>query len=190
MYEGIEVTVPPLMTFFMKKFVSQPFNHKNNIEKTGFFTRKGLSLLERIVNDKINQTNKLMTEFTQPLEPIHPIGELAKKAEKVISLANQYGEGWLLPAEVVAMANSGVQNILSLQPFGCIANHVVAKGISKKLSALYPDLNYLALDMDAGNSDANVQNRLAFFIHSAQQTVPEFPDARNKNAPLQQNFVN
>ncbi|MBD3276452.1 MAG: CoA activase [Candidatus Marinimicrobia bacterium] len=190
MNEGIEVTVPPLMTFFLKKFVSQPFNHENNIEKTGYFARKGLSLLERIVDDKIRQTNKLMTQFRQPLEPIHPIGELAKKAVKVISLTNQYGEGWLLPAEVVAMAESGIQNILSLQPFGCIANHIVAKGISKKLSSLYPDLNYMTLDMDAGNSDANVQNRLAFFIHSAQQSVPEFRDARNKNAALQQQLVN
>jgi predicted nucleotide-binding protein (sugar kinase/HSP70/actin superfamily) len=88
---------------------------------------------------------------------------------------NQAGEGWLLPGEIIAMAESGIRNIISLQPFGCIANHVVAKGISSKLSRLYPDLNFLNLDMDAGNSDVNLQNRLDFFIHSAKaHDRPEF----------------
>ena len=109
-----------------------------------------------------------MVHFKHKLEPIIPPADLSVQASKVVSLVNQAGEGWLLPGEIISMAESGVRNIISLQPFGCIANHVVAKGISSKLSRLYPDLNFLNLDMDAGNSDVNLQNRLDFFIHSAK----------------------
>lgn len=171
MKEGIEVTVPPLFNFFIQTLVNLPFNYANHIKKSNSLTRDGLSVLRRIVDDKISKTNELMTNFEQSLEPLHSISKLAKNAEKVINLSNQAGEGWLLPAEVVSMAESGIHNVLSLQPFGCIANHIVAKGISPKVSRLYPELNYLTLDMDAGNSDVNVQNRLAFFIHAAKNSV-------------------
>lgn len=132
------------------------------------FVRKGLNLIQRILDEKIGQANALMSDFKLGLNPIHTIREMESKAEKVVNLCNQFGEGWLLPADIVAMAESGIRNILGLQPFGCIANHIVAKGIAKKLTSLYHDLNFLSLDMDAGNSDANIQNRLALFIHPAK----------------------
>lgn len=171
MNEGIQVTMPLLITFFMQTFVNIPFNHAHHIERSNLLDRMGLSFVQRLVDIKIGQTNKIMSNFKFDLDPIQSAKELSQKAKSVINLANQAGEGWLLPGEVVTMADSGIQNIICLQPFGCIANHVVGKGISKKLASLYPDLNYLALDMDAGNSDANIQNRLAFFIHITKELV-------------------
>lgn len=168
MNKGIQVVMPPMLTFFLQTFINIPFNHANHIEKARLLDRKALGLLRQIIEKKIQQVNDLMTHFNHTLEPIILPQILANKAEKVINLCNQAGEGWLLPGEIVAMAEGGIRNIISLQPFGCIANHVVAKGIATKLSQLFPDLNLLNLDMDASNSDANIQNRLDFFIHSAK----------------------
>jgi len=168
MRSGIEVVVPPLLTFFSQPFVNIAFNHSNNIDKTGFVERKTQDLLHRIVVGRVREVNGLMPQFRHSLEPISVPDALGMQASRVISLVNQAGEGWLLPGEVVSMAESGIRNIISLQPFGCIANHIVSKGIGSKLSRLFPDLNFLNLDMDAGNSDVNLQNRLDFFIHSAK----------------------
>ncbi len=173
--EGIQVFVPPLMTFFMQSIVNISFNAAHHIQSCNRLGQKGLSFVQRLVDRRIRHVNTLMSSFKVDLGPIPSAFELARKAETVISLANQAGEGWLLPGEVVTMAESGIRNIISLQPFGCIANHIVAKGMSKKLTDLFPDLNFLALDMDAGNSDANIQNRLAFFIHTAKQAGQDHP---------------
>jgi len=77
-----------------------------------------------------------------------------------ISMAAQFGEGWLLPAEIVSFAKEGIYNVISLQPFGCIANHIISKGIEKRIKDLYPEMNLLSLDFDSGVSDVNVMNRL------------------------------
>ena len=129
--EGIEVTVPSLVTFFIQTFVNIPFNDTHHIEPSSPLGRHGLAMVKKLVDNKIRQTNHLMSGFKFELNPIQSAFELSKKAEKVVNLSNQAGEGWLLPGEVVTMAESGIRNIISLQPFGCIANHIVAKGISK-----------------------------------------------------------
>lgn len=82
----------------------------------------------------------------------------------MISLSAQFGEGWLLPAEVVSFAQAGVNNVLSLQPFGCIANHIISKGVERRIKMLYPRMNLLSLDFDSGVSDVNVANRLHLMI--------------------------
>ena len=70
----------------------------------------------------------------------------------------------MLPAEIISYANKGVDSVISLQPFGCIANHIVSKGIEKRLKNLYPAINLLSLDFDSGVSDVNIKNRLLLFI--------------------------
>lgn len=66
--------------------------------------------------------------------------------------------------QICHLAESGIHNVISVQPFGCIANHIISKGIEKRIKALYPDLSLLFLDFDAGTSEANVQNRLHFML--------------------------
>ena len=92
----------------------------------------------------------------------------AELASRIINMAANFGEGWLIPAEMSALAESGVKNIISLQPFACISNHIIAKGIEKKIRKFYPDLNMLVLDFDGGTSEANVFNRLHFMIENEQ----------------------
>ena len=98
--------------------------------------------------------------YYKPEQDIKTISEYAKD---VISLSAQFGEGWLLPAEVIAFMKDGCNNVVSMQPFGCIANHIVARGIEKKLKKEYPQLNMLSLDFDGGVSEANIANRLLLF---------------------------
>ena len=82
----------------------------------------------------------------------------------MVSINAQFGEGWMLPAEVLSLARQGVGHVISLQPFGCIANHIVIKGIEKRIRQLWPDLHLLTLDFDSGVSEVNVMNRLLLFV--------------------------
>ena len=96
---------------------------------------------------------------------------MSRKAGKIVSLANQFGEGWLIPAEVAAFVDDGVNQVVSLQPFGCIANHIISKGIEKKVKELYPNLSLLFLDFDNDISEVNIINRLQFMIMTAKEKM-------------------
>jgi predicted nucleotide-binding protein (sugar kinase/HSP70/actin superfamily) len=101
----------------------------------------------------------------------HPdIDTIAKNAQEILSLNHQYGEGWLISGEVASFVKDGIPNVLCLQPFGCIANHIVAKGAEKKMRELYPQLNLLFLDADAGVSEVNFFNRMHFFLNHAKES--------------------
>jgi len=103
--------------------------------------------------------------------PFPQIRDIAEKASRVMDLANQFGEGWLIAGEIIKMVEHGIENILCLQPFGCIANQVIAKGIEKGLKDLYPNLNILFIDLDPNTSEANMFNRLHFLVKSAKITL-------------------
>jgi predicted nucleotide-binding protein (sugar kinase/HSP70/actin superfamily) len=97
------------------------------------------------------------------------IRDLASRASRIVSLADQFGEGWLIPADISELAERGVHNVLCLQPFGCIANHIVAKGVETRMRELFPQLNMLYLDMDPGAGEANLLNRLHFIVQGARE---------------------
>lgn len=79
-------------------------------------------------------------------------------------MSAQFGEGWMLPGEIATLYRHGVKNILSLQPFGCIANHIVVRGVEKRIKSLFPDINLLCLDFDGGVSEVNLINRMLLFV--------------------------
>ena len=106
----------------------------------------------------------------------HDLKELAEAASGVISLANQAGEGWLLTAEMIAMLKNGMGNIVCLQPFGCLANHITGRGLERKLKVMFPHLNLLSLDMDAGTSEVNIVNRLHFMVIAAKEEINSKPE--------------
>ena len=117
----------------------------------------------KVIKRHINKVNKIASKFRYYI-PFNDIFEEAEEAANVITLNAQFGEGWLLPAEIISYINCGANNIVSLQPFGCIANHIISKGIEKKLKDLYPAINLLSLDFDSGVSDVNIKNRLLLFV--------------------------
>jgi predicted nucleotide-binding protein (sugar kinase/HSP70/actin superfamily) len=103
-------------------------------------------------------------------EPLH-IEDLAAKAEKVTSLGNQCGEGWLLAGEMVELIDSGVENIVCMQPFACLPNHVVGKGMMKPLRQYNPLANIAAIDYDPGASDVNQLNRIKLMMATAHKNL-------------------
>ena len=167
MAHGMEV-VPPLITpFFLQEFVNVVRNREMGLPAPSVPTAvvKMLYSLARRRTEKFNRAASRFRYF----RPFGDIREEARLADGIVSPAAQAGEGWLLPAEICTLAESGVKNVISLQPFGCIANHVVSKGIERALLRRYPDLNLLSLDFDSGISRVNVTNRLLLFINRARR---------------------
>lgn len=99
---------------------------------------------------------------------IEHIGELTKP---FLSLGNQYGEGWFLTGEMIELILSGVPNIVCIQPFACLPNHVVGKGVIKALKKEYPQANIAALDYDPGASEVNQLNRIKLMLSAAKSAM-------------------
>lgn len=165
--QDVEVVPPVLTDFFMQTFVNSKARAADAVEKrkiSDFFKNIGYYLVKK----EIKKVNKICASFRY-FTPFSDIFYEAKLAEKVITLNAQFGEGWLLPAEIMSYAENGIQSVISLQPFGCIANHIVSKGVEKKIKLLYPTINLLSLDFDSGVSDVNVKNRLLLFVDKLKE---------------------
>ena len=102
-----------------------------------------------------------------------PIEQIAALAEPFLAQGNQYGEGWFLAGEMAELLTTGVSNIVCIQPFACLPNHVVGKGVIKKLRAHYPDANIVAVDYDPGSSEANQLNRLKLMLAVAKKKAAQ-----------------
>ena len=109
----------------------------------------------------------LSRRFTAPIR----FSVLRKKVKSLVSLGHQTGEGWLLTAEMVKMLESGINNILCMQPFGCLPNHITGKGLIKELKRRYTDANIIAVDYDPGASEVNQVNRIKLMMTVAKQEV-------------------
>lgn len=162
----VEVVIPPLFEFMMQAFVNGRAMKNSNIS-----TSSGMNALNRFLEweagHQLKHYEKLLEDF-RFYRPVFPIRKTAADAAEIISLTNQYGEGWLIPGEITSFVRQKVTDVICMQPFGCIANHIVGKGIEKKMKEKYPDLNLLFLDFDAGTSKVNLLNRLHFLIQNKE----------------------
>ena len=161
--QKIEPVIPPILEFFMQSFVNTEANIEHNIERQGVFAKILMVFLEKLGNKYVNKINNILSEFRY-YQPFHNIRHMAEKAEQILTLTNQFGEGWLIPAGISTFAEDGVNNVISLQPFGWIANHVVSKGVEKRMKDIYPNLNLLYLEFDDGAGEVNILNRLHFMV--------------------------
>jgi len=161
---GVEVVPPLLAPFFLQEFVNIEVKKRMKLSTTRVPDFILHHMYNKIVGKHIKRINRIASKYRY-FRPFTNIYDEAQYAEDIVSLAAQFGEGWLLPADIIGYLQSGVRHVVSLQPFGCIANHIVSKGIEKKLHKLYPQLNLLSLDFDSGVSAANVDNRLLLFLN-------------------------
>lgn len=164
--QGVEVVAPSIYNFFANSFVNRHINKKYHIKPVNqpLFVSDALYKL-------IFHFAKKFDKVCAPFPYYRPFADMFHEAElasRIINMAANFGEGWLIPAEMSALAESGVKNVISLQPFACISNHIIAKGIEKKIRKFYPDLNMLFIDFDGGTSEANVFNRLHFMIENSK----------------------
>lgn len=159
---GYEVVLPTFLKFFLYGFFSNLYNKKKNIHikrgslLTGKITYKAITHYQNLIEKELLKFDRYEKEI--PLEEI-----IKEEKNTPLPLYVQFGEGWLLSAEIVEMIKSNVQDVISLQPFGCISNHIVAKGVYRYLKDTF-DLNLLLLDYEAGTSDVNVINRIKLFL--------------------------
>lgn len=168
--EGCEANVPGLVDFFLYGFAN-PLTAKHELGSSVLAraTRSaGIKLIEGIRNHL-----DAMLEASERFEPYEPILSLAKKAEKVLSLCNNMGEGWLLTAEMIDLIEHGTPNIVCAQPFACLPNHVVGKSVIKRLRQMHPESNIVAVDYDPGASEVNQLNRIKLMISVAKENFKE-----------------
>ena len=171
--QGVEIVLPPMLDFLIQSFVNTEVADRENLKRNKLAI--GINgILERLLEHYQRPIEQAMHQFrfTQPEWSIH---QKAEAASKIISLANKFGEGWLIPAEISEFAERGINNVVSMQPFGCIANHIIAKGIETKIKAQYPKMNLLFLDFDADVSRVNIHNRLYFMIRNSFEEYENTP---------------
>ncbi len=166
--EGAEAVVPDLLDFLLYCFKNTEFRadvlgKKKSSARNG---RLGIRFLEALRRPAVQELKK-SRHFTPP----GSIDETARMAETVVSLGNQTGEGWFLTGEMLELIHSGVNNIVCTQPFGCLPNHMVGKGVIKKLRRLYPMSNVVAIDYDPGASEVNQLNRLKLMLSTAHKNL-------------------
>ena len=169
--QGVEPVLPPLSKFFLNAFASREARIEGNVNERSipkFIT----NWVEKYAYKIIRKMEARITHYPYYI-PVSDVHEDARNASEIINLNSQFGEGWGISAEFGEFARYGVNNVVSLQPFGCIANHVISKGIEKRTREIYPNLNLLFLDFDSGMSEANIFNRLHFMIKNAKSSAEE-----------------
>lgn len=163
--EGAEVVVPDLLDFFSYSSLNGVIKYDELLvgsKKTKAVNSIAVKVIDMYKKPSVEAFKK-SKRFTKPSN----IKEIAHKANKFLSLANQSGEGWFLTGEMVELLDSGVDNILCLQPFACLPNHITGKGMIKKLKDAYPMSNIVPIDFDAGISEVNQINRIKLMLTNA-----------------------
>ena len=166
--EGAEAVMPDLMDFLLYCFYNSNFKRDNlgGKSSTARLCNMGISLLEyfrRVARKELSAS----VHFNPPAK----ISDLADMAQDFVSLGNQTGEGWFLTGEMLELIHSGVNNIVCTQPFGCLPNHIVGKGVIKEIRNAYPNSNIIAVDYDPGASEVNQLNRIKLMLATAQKNL-------------------
>ena len=166
--EGAEAVVPDLADFLLYCFYNQIYKaeHLGGKKRTAHIAKAGISFVEFFRGSAV-KAFKRSKHFTPPCS----IYETAKNAESIVSIGNQTGEGWFLTGEMVELIHMGVPNIVCCQPFACLPNHIVGKGVIKELRHQYPASNIVAIDYDPGASEVNQLNRIKLMLGSANKKL-------------------
>ena len=168
-HEGAEAVVPDLIDFMLYCFYNQIYKAKElgTSKKASLVSSLGIWAIEHVLRKASTSEFKKSKHFTPPT----PIREIAEFAKPIVSIGNQTGEGWFLTGEMVELIHDGVPNIVCTQPFGCLPNHVVGKGVIKALRKAYPESNIVAIDYDPGASEVNQLNRIKLMLSTANSKL-------------------
>ncbi|MGN1047103.1 MAG: acyl-CoA dehydratase activase-related protein [Eubacteriales bacterium] len=173
--EGAETVVPDMLDFFNysvfgSQYKAEYLGAKKTSAAVSAAVIKMIELLRKPAIDALKKSKRF--------EPPISIYKTAEMTKPFLSLGNQYGEGWFLAGEMVELLTSGTPNIVCIQPFACLPNHVVGKGVIKALRKAYPMANIAAVDYDPGASEVNQLNRIKLMLSAAKNS-----DLTEKHAP-------
>ena len=168
--EGAEAVVPDLLDFMYYSFYNLNFKSENLgfSRRQAFLCNEGIRLMDWFRADA-RKALLASKHFDAPGDIRH----MAEMAEHFVSLGNMTGEGWFLTGEMLELIEGGTSNIVCTQPFGCLPNHVVGKGVIKELRRAYPKANIIAVDYDPGASEVNQLNRIKLMLATAQAALKE-----------------
>lgn len=172
--EGAEAVMPDLIDFFLYCAYDANFKYKN---LSGSFKKLVVNNLAILGIEYYRRHMKKYLRKSRRFDAPHSIYELADSASQILSIGNQTGEGWFLTAEMIELIKSGAGNIVCMQPFACLPNHVTGKGMIKELRRRYPQSNIVAVDYDPGASEVNQLNRIKLMMSVAFKNL--------KNPPVQ-----
>ena len=166
--EGGEAVMPDLVDFFLYCFYNAYFKESNfeGRHMSTAIAQAGIDLVDFFRKDIVKALNA-SKRFTAPSKIEH----IAKQASEIISLGNQTGEGWFLTGEMLELIESGCMNIVCMQPFACLPNHITGKGVIKAIKKKYPTSNIVAIDYDPGASEVNQLNRIKLMFASAKRNT-------------------
>lgn len=167
--EGAEPVVPDLIDFMLYCFYNQIYKAEQlgTSKKAARLSKLGIWAIEHLLRGAAADELKKSRHFDPPTS-IYKIVEYAKP---IVSIGNQTGEGWFLTGEMVELIHENVPNIVCTQPFACLPNHVVGKGVIKALRKAYPESNIVAIDYDPGASEVNQLNRIKLMLSTAQTNL-------------------
>jgi len=166
--EGAEAVMPDLLDFFFYCFYNSNFKSENLGAKKS--TTRVLNIAIKYL-EYLRKAAKVAFEQSKHFTPPSPIGDLADMAKDYVSLGNQTGEGWFLTGEMLELIHTGVPNIVCAQPFACLPNHIVGKGVIKELRNSHPESNIVAVDYDPGASEVNQLNRIKLMLATANRNL-------------------
>ncbi len=164
--EGGEVVMPDMLDFFSYNVYGGVYNHKT------LGTSKKMAVALNITLRlflSLRLPVSCMLSLSKRFHPAVSFRKLKKKVQGIVSLGQQTGEGWLLTAEMVELIEDGVTNVLCMQPFGCLPNHITGRGVIKELKRRYPHANITAVDYDASTSETNQINRIKLIMALAKK---------------------
>ena len=167
--EGAEVVMPDFADFFLYMAYDSIVERElfAGRLKDKLFAQMFISLVE-FFRRPMRKALKKSRRFTPP----YKIGETARLAKKHVSLGNMAGEGWFLTGEMVKLIHEGVPNVVCLQPFGCLPNHITGKGVIHSLRSDCKGANIVAIDCDPGSSEVNQLNRIKLMLAVAKERNP------------------
>ena len=166
--EGAEAVVPDLLDFFLYSFYNSNFKADNLGMKKSSKIKANLGI--KLIEMLRGTAHKALVE-SKHFDPPASIYDTARNARSIVSEGNQSGEGWFLTGEMIELVHAGASNIVCCQPFGCLPNHIVGKGVIKEMRHQYPEANIVALDFDPGASEVNQLNRIKLMLTTAKRKL-------------------
>ena len=168
--EGAEVILPDLTDFFMYCMKNSELKADlyGKSKMSARFGRLGINIVEQY-RKPVRKALRASKRFNEP----EYIDQIVEYADTVTSLGNQAGEGWLLAGEMVELIHADAPNIVCIQPFGCLPNHITGKGVMKKIREDYPQANIVAIDYDPGASEVNQINRVKLMMSQARDNLKQ-----------------
>ena len=166
--EGCEPVVPALMDFILYCVI-------NTVNDAKFYGQKRLMavafrIVYRWLYGKQKKIIRLMKKQGR-FEPLHDFEHLRRCADQVINQGVKMGEGWLIPAEMAALAETGTENIVCAQPFGCLPNHIAGKGAVRAVKMLHENVNIVPVDYDPSATRVNQENRIKLMLATARENM-------------------